>query len=103
MNKVIGDEDADGIRELCNVIGPTLEQAIRNGVTEALLDVDAFRANIAQKDPSAILQAYPRHEAMERMLWMNVYSHSIGRNEDPNEAADSADRAITAYNERFLK
>lgn len=81
---------------ICNAVGPHLAQAIKEGVTGALLQLDKINQYRAA---SNTINQMPPHEYMERMVWMHAYASA----QIKDHPWIYADNAVTRFNNRFPK
>jgi hypothetical protein len=80
-------EENGQLKDIMNAIGPSLAQAISDGVFKAAADVTRHTANL-------------RREQCERELWSKVYASAVSA-ASSNYAAEYADKALALFKERF--
>lgn len=97
-------EETQRIKDVCNAIGPSLQQAISEGVFIALNDIERKRAKhtvagIAVNSPDA------EYANMERALWIRAYARAIANNSMNGSEffVSCADKAVLQFNKRFPK
>lgn len=107
MNQ-LNQQDAEGILEVVNLLGPGLQQAISNAIVDA-----EIRLRLVHSHPDHAQHNLPPHpDHMPQLLWSCVYSAYIGSNTssgeldyDPtmlhNNAAFHAEMALNAFKKRF--
>lgn len=97
-------EDEKNVLDVLNLIGPTLQQAITDGVAKAFQMADERHQweHVAAGSPPA-MQAIPHPYIMDQLTWSTAYGAALTSGKDEHVSASDADLAVTYFRMRFPK